>query len=271
MTQKFIDFNLIKNKKITIGTPMYGGTCYVGYVNSMIELSKICAINNIEINFLFTYNQALITKARNDIAHDFLESDFDYLFFIDADISFDPLDLLYMVQLAITDKEKQIICGAYPKKKINWPFIKKAEEEGLIQNSEDYIKYQSLYAINITADGEKGITFSLDEPLQVYQSATGFMLIAKEVFNKFKKSYPEQNYIDEDDKKEKMAFFDCKINPETKFYMPEDWMFCYYARQLSIFTWILPWISLSHFGTHQFMGNFKEHSKAHKVLLDRKL
>ena len=56
------------------------------------------------------------------MTHLFLKSNRDYLFFIDADIAFNPLDFLYMVQLATSEKDKQIICGAYPKKHINWNY-----------------------------------------------------------------------------------------------------------------------------------------------------
>ena len=169
-----------------------------------------------------------------------------------------------MVQLAELDKKKQIICAVYPKKHINWNFIKKAEEKGLVKNKEDYSKYQSDFVVNylMPTDKKEGdlLFFNPDEPLKVYQAGTGFMLIAKDVFHKFKQKYPEQIYVEEGDKEEKVAFFDCKINEKTKTYMSEDWMFCDYAKKISIPTWILPWISLNHSGVYDYLGNFKEYS-----------
>lgn len=267
--ERTIDIELIKKKKIMIGTPMYGGNATVGYVESLINLIKICAIYNVEIDYLFLWNESLITRGRNGIADDFLKTDYDYLFFIDADISFNALDFLYMVELAAKDKEKQIICGAYPKKIINWDFIKKAEETGHIKNSKDYLNYQSEYVVNVvSSDKNEIVFFDLEKPLKVHQSGTGFMLIAREVFYKFKENYPEQKYIDEKTKKEMVAFFDCKINPETNFYMSEDWMFCYYASKILIPTWVLPWVSLNHFGSYNFTGNFKEHSRKYEEILN---
>ena len=269
MIEKNINLDLFKNIKITVATPMSGGVALTGYIRSVIELTKICALNNIDIDFLFIYNESLITRGRNNLAHFFLKSNRDYLFFVDADITFDALDFLYMVQLAELDKEKQIICGAYPKKRINWDFIKKAEKKGLIKNEEDYLNYQSDYVMNVvtkTKSNKKTFSFNPNEPLKVYQSGTGFMLIAKDVFYKFKEKYPEQKYIDEDGE-EKVAFFDCKIDPETKSYMSEDWMFCDYASKISIPTWILPWVSLNHFGTHEYKGNFKNYSEKYKDVL----
>lgn len=275
MITKNIDIDLIKDQTITVATPMFGGNAFTGYVQSMIELTKICTLNNIKLNFLFVKNESLITRGRNNLVHIFLKTDSNYLFFVDADISFNPLDFLYMVQLAESDKEKQIICGAYPKKRINWDFIKKAEEKKLIKSKEDYSEYQSEYVLNHInplkeSDNKNNkqqiVYFDPNEPLKVFQSGTGFMLIAKDVFYKFKEKYPEQKYIDEDGE-EKIAFFDCKIDPETKDYMSEDWMFCSYANKISIYTWVLPWISLNHFGTYEFIGNFKSYSENYKKII----
>ena len=94
------------------------------------------------------------------------------------------------------------------------------------------------------------------------------MLIAKDVFYKFKEKYPEQTYIEEGDGEERVAFFDCKINVETKAYMSEDWMFCDYTNKISIPTWICPWISLNHFGVYEYVGNFKEYSINSKKVYD---
>jgi hypothetical protein len=261
MIEKTININLIKNKKIVVATPMFGGQAHVGYIQSIINLTEIASKHDIQISYLFRWNESLITRARNHIVDEFLKGDSDYLFFIDADISFNPLDFLYMIQLAEKDKEKQIICGAYPHKLINWDFIHEANKKELIKNKEEYLFYQSKYVLNISEkDKNESILFNLEEPLKVHQSGTGFMLIAREVFNKFTKNYPEQKYIDQDSKTEKIAFFDCKINPETNFYMSEDWMFCYYASKMSISTWILPWVSLSHFGTYEYKGDFVQFS-----------
>ncbi len=268
MIEKNINLNLLKDIKITVATPMSGGVAFTGYIRSVIELTKICAFNNVDIEFLFIYNESLITRGRNNLTHHFLKTNRDYLIFIDADITFDPLDFLYMVQLAELDKEKQIICALYPKKHINWNFIRKAEEKGLIENKEDYSKYQSEFVVNhlMPTDKKEGDLFFFDpnEPLKVHQAGTGFMLIAKDVFYKFKQKYPEQIYIDADDREEKVAFFDCKINEESNVYMSEDYMFCDYTKKISIPTWILPWISLNHSGVYDFVGNFKEYSQNYK-------
>jgi hypothetical protein len=51
-------------------------------------------------------NESLITRARNGMAYDFMQSDATHLMFIDADITFDPKDIVRMI-----DADKDIICG----------------------------------------------------------------------------------------------------------------------------------------------------------------
>jgi hypothetical protein len=43
----------------------------------------------VKVYFAQVMNESLITRARNELARVFMESDCDYLMFIDADIAFD--------------------------------------------------------------------------------------------------------------------------------------------------------------------------------------
>ena len=49
-----------------------------------------------------------------------------HMMFIDADINFDAIDILHMLQ-----HDKDVIVGAYPKKQLDWASIKDASERGL--------------------------------------------------------------------------------------------------------------------------------------------
>ena len=63
----------------------------------------------------FLFNESLITRARNLLTHNFLNSQASHLFFIDSDIKFSANDVLSMISA-----DKDVICGVYPKKEINW-------------------------------------------------------------------------------------------------------------------------------------------------------
>jgi hypothetical protein len=76
--------------------------------------------------YSYMMNESLITRARNGMAYDFMQSDATHLMFIDADITFDPKDIVRMI-----DADKDIICGLYPKKEINWQLISDAVKRGV--------------------------------------------------------------------------------------------------------------------------------------------
>jgi hypothetical protein len=254
--KKKIDYELnlssLKDKKLYIATPMYGGNCSAFYTLSMLELIDICGHYKIPIQWEFIYNEALITRARNELVHKFLKSDANYLIFIDGDIQFNPYDVLCLADLATNHKDMQIITGAYPKKTIDWKTIKHAYDIGYIKKPEDIEKYIGDYAYNVK---NKSKVVLLDKPFKVLEAGTGFMLIKKEVFEKFKKTYPEQEYCEYETNELKTAYFDCKIDSKNKRYLSEDYMFCQYVSKIGIDTWLVPWISLNHMGSYLFKGS----------------
>ena len=52
-----------------------------------------------------------------------------------------------------------------------------------------------------------------------------------------------------------MAYFDCVIEPKSKRYLSEDYMFCQWARNAGIKVWMCPWMRLNHTGSYQFGGS----------------
>jgi hypothetical protein len=107
-------------------------------------------------------------------------------------------------------------------------------------------------------------SFRLDQPVEVKESGTGFMLIKREAFARMDSKYPELMYKPDhvrsknfDGEREIMAYFDCVIDPVSKRYLSEDYMFCQYARAAGSKIWLLPWIKLKHAGTYIFGGSLQ--------------
>ena len=253
---KTIDFSILNGKKIYVATPMYGGFATSHYVSSIIELTEICAQNNIEIHFAFLSNESLITRARNVLVSMFLKTDCDYLFFIDADIGFNKEDFLYMISKASTS-DIDILCAAYPKKRIAWERIEKARKNKLIKNEQDYVQYSGVYGINFT-EGQK--TIKMDQLNEVTECSTGFMLISKKTFINLKNAFPENTYISDNTEgsiEEIFAYFDAGIDKDTNRYLSEDYMFCKNARKIGIKILLAPWIKLVHVGTTVFSGTYE--------------
>jgi hypothetical protein len=261
-----IDMEAIKKKRIFIATPMYGGNCSALYSLSMNQLAYICGSNDLKIYWHYIYNEALITRGRNAMVKEFLKSDSDYLFFIDGDIQFQPYDVLCLVDLAIKNKNMKIITGAYPKKGINWDRIKSLYDNDYVENAADVENFIGNYVYNLK-NGED--SFPLDKPFKVQEAGTGFMLIKREVFTKFKKAYPEQTYREYNTEEPTVAYFDCKIDSKEKKYLSEDYMFCQYASKIGIDTWLVPWINLNHMGSYLFKGSFSNVSRLDLVLKEK--
>jgi hypothetical protein len=74
--------------RIQVATPMYGGMATGVYIQSLLELSGVCAQNGIKLTCAFMFNESLITRARNNLTNQFLDTDNTHLLFIDADMKF---------------------------------------------------------------------------------------------------------------------------------------------------------------------------------------
>jgi len=52
-----------------------------------------------------------------------------------------------------------------------------------------------------------------------------------------------------------MCYFDALIDPKSKRYLSEDYMFCQWARAAGLKVWMCPWMQLSHMGSYTFGGS----------------
>lgn len=251
----------LRKYKIFVGTPMYGAQCAGTYTKASTDLAMMCAANGIAIQFYYLFNESLIQRARNYIADEFLRSDCTHLLFIDADIGFNPRDVLGLLAVQIADPEKyNVVTGLYPKKTIAWEKVQKAAAAGKgEENPFDLEHYTADYVFNPV---NKASSFNLGEPLEIGEGGTGFMLIPRATFEKFAAAYPELSYKPDhvrtdqfDGSREIHAYFDCIIDPETKRYLSEDYFFCKKARQAGMQIWTCPWMQLQHIGSYIFKGS----------------
>lgn len=244
----------MKKKDVTlfVATPMYGGLCTGMYTSGIMQLVGACGQNGMKMYFSFMMNESLITRARNSMAFDFLKSDATHMMFIDADISFNPNDVVRMVQA-----DKDIICGIYPKKEINWVEVTEAVKRGVppdqLQN------HTGAFVVNL-AHGEDSKTGNINEPIEIANGGTGFMLIKREVFEKLAEkvpSYTNDMYHAVDTVREVKIikeFFATSIDEESNRLLSEDYHFCKIAREAGFTVWCAPWASFGHTGTYTFSG-----------------
>lgn len=251
----------LRKYSIFIGTPMYGGSCAGMFCKSTNDLFKLCAENGIKVQEYFLFNESLVQRARNYVVDEFLRSGCTHLMFVDADIGFNPKDVLTLLALQISDPQKyQIVTGPYPKKTIAWEKVRAAVKSGRADaNPQELAFYSADYVFNPS----KNISaFRIDEPVEVAEGGTGFMLIPREVLLKYAAAYPELSYKPDHVRSENFngdreitAFFDCIIDPETKRYLSEDYFFCKKAREIGITIHMCPWMQLQHVGTYIYRGS----------------
>lgn len=249
-----IDLNEFRKNKLFVATPMYGGQAHYIYIKSILDLNSKMNALGVECKFSFLSNESLITRARNYMVDEFLRTDYTHLLFIDSDVGFEADDILALIAL-----DKDVIGGPYPKKSINWTNVHKAMQTLPIEQAGEAEKVAGNFVFNPVPGTT---TFKIDEPVEVMEIGTGYMLIKRDVFVKFRQEYPHLNYRPDhlgqkhfDGSRMIHAFFDTVIDPESHRYLSEDYMFCQHWRAIGGKVWFCPWMRTTHSGTYSFQGD----------------
>jgi glycosyltransferase involved in cell wall biosynthesis len=235
---------------VMIATPMYGGMCTGYYVQGVLRTVAKLRELGAHVFWAHIMNESLITRARNELARVFLEQDYDYLMFIDADIGFDETAVLNLLAA-----DRDVVCGLYPKKEVDWKQINKAAKEGK-DNLQDY---GGAFVFNMIggADAETD-----DNGLfETRHGGTGFMLIKRGVFEHLMPHVPTYRVSTHKDpqtgeyyKPLTHEFFATSIDAGGAL-LSEDYHFCELVRKHGGNIYINPFIKLEHVGTYVFSGD----------------
>ncbi len=207
----------LRERKLFVAAPMYGGQCAGMFARSVADLSALCTHYGIQVRFYFLFNESLITRARNYCADEFMRSGDTHMMFIDSDIGFNANDVIALLALQDDESPFDVLAGPYPKKCISWEKIKTAVDKGFAdENPQQLEKYVGDYVFN-PADGTGAIP--LNQPVEVLEAGTGFMMIRRKTLEKFQEAYPQQMYKPDhvrtehfDGSREIMAYFDTPID-----------------------------------------------------------
>lgn len=240
-----------QGKKILVGTPMYGGQCYSVFVESLLNLQRVLFSNGHSMEFTNIVNESLITRGRNEIVHIFMESDFDYLLFIDGDHRFDPMGVLKMIE-----EDEDIICGIAPRKNINWNNVKDAANFG----ATNLQFFTGEFVVKMLDQ------FSIDKKFEIKYGGTGLMLVKRNVFetlkskmNTYKSDYGDHQTVE---------YF--KTSVKDGELLSEDYELCKEWRELGGKIYAAPYIRMTHIGTYEYMGSihadFDLHNKKQELL-----
>ena len=253
--------------KIMILTPCYGSQCYITYVTSLMNTMTLFANIGVEICAEFCRNDSLVTRARNNlIAKAMYDKSVTHMIFIDADITWNPVDILKLV-LA----DKNIVGGVYPIKNYDWnkltehgrnvpkEWIDKKNNSQLSTSvsDQDFIQYRMMrYNLNYISNTLE-VTNNLT---RVRHLATGFMMIRRDTIEKMARAFPSTKYTDDvgflhgEQNEYAYALFDCGV--EDGHYCSEDWLFCSRWAKMGGETWVDVTINLNHCGIEDFKGSY---------------
>ena len=207
----------LRERTLFVAAPMYGGQCAGMFARSVADLSALCTHYGIQVRFYFLFNESLITRARNYCADEFMRSGDSHMIFIDSDIGFNANDVIAMLALQDDDSPFDILAGPYPKKCISWEKIKTAVDKGFAdENPGNLEKFVGDYVFNPTGGAT---SIPLNQPVEVMEAGTGFMMIRRKTFEKMAEAYPQQSYKPDhvrtehfDGTREIMAYFDTPID-----------------------------------------------------------
>lgn len=253
----------LRKRKLFIATPMYGGMCAGMFTRSIADLAAMCNAYGIPLQLYFLFNESLITRARNYCCDEFMRSDATHLMFIDSDIGFDPRDVLALLALQSDESEYDVIGGPYPKKCISWEKVKTAVDRGFAdENPNNLEKYIGDYVFN-PKNGQGQIP--INQPVEVLEIGTGFMMVRKETMKKFADAFPQYLYKPDhvrtehfDGTRQIMQYFQAEIDPKSNRYLSEDYWFCQKIQDLNMKTWFCPWMKMNHVGTYVFGGSLAD-------------
>jgi len=218
----------LAGRKLFVAIPAYDGKINIASAFEIPQLAMASTRHGFSIHLSHISGCSIITKARNSLINQFMESDCTEMIFIDSDIHFKHQDILRIMALG---SDKDIVCGSYPRR---------ADDKKFFTD----IHYNEHGGIELT---ETGL-------LRVDRIGTGFMFIRRHVIEKLIDDHPEWRYWVNVENKHHHAIFDFQVKNGS--YMGEDYLFCDRATEAGFKIYVDPDINLGHYGQTEFTGHF---------------
>jgi len=244
-----------KQIRLCVGTPVHSEVS-IHYTQCLLEIQKDFMKKGNSVSFLM-HKSSLITQGRNLTVASFLETDADYLLFLDSDIAVGTHVIEKMI-----NSNKEVICVPYPLKSIQWMKLKERFERGLIKTEEDMETGGCTYPVRL----EDASNIVMDKGIiEITHAPAGCLLIKRSVFDKLIKTFPDRKIKQKsvingqyEEKKYYYNFFDTIHDKETQTYMGEDFGFCKLWKEVGgkIFAVVDEYIM--HVGEHQYIGRYMD-------------
>jgi hypothetical protein len=235
---------------LVVATPCFGGQLSVLYAASLFKLQKLVhAYRGFNLKILLKDGDALITRARASLLAQFLDDPTStHLLFLDADIGFDPEQVLRLIECGAD------MCAAiYPIKRIDWDRVRTTMKAAGPNPGATALKY----------------VFEVDDPnavvakvgfVKVRYAGTGFLMVRREALERMCGHYRQLQYKRDHSldaatpSNNRFALFECMI-AEDGTYLSEDFAFCKRWTDMGGEIWADLNSKLNHVGPMTFCGD----------------
>jgi len=194
-------------------TPAYGGQVFAPHMRSCLDTAIELSQQGIDFDWLIRWNESLVHRARMGMTKAFLDTHYQYMMWLDADIEFTPEDVAKLWNL-----DADIAVGVYRMKTEDSKFA--AWVDGKLVTDLDQFK----------------------EPIEVDYAGTGFMLIKRQVLENLSKKVEKY----ENECPDIPALYMTPI--DDGILLSEDYYFCKLARENGYKVMMDPSVRLSHWG-----------------------
>jgi len=211
--------------------------------------------HNLTIRTLPT--ESLISRGRNKFATIFLdENKFDgtHILFIDSDIGFTIENLLRVIEF-----NKEVVTCTYPVKGFYWQQLLDRIKENNNIDEQTMRDYLLQFNVNLYPNTEFKNGFA-----RVKESATGFMMIKREVFTTIMQKFPQLKYKPDlrtgiENSQNAYDFFPVGCYKEkdgVTRYLSEDYYFCRLWEECGGEIWTDLSTPITHLGSTEYHGSF---------------
>jgi hypothetical protein len=220
----------LAGRSVFIALPAYDFKVSLKLAISLSQFAQQAQQHGVDIQIGSICGCSVVSRARNLLAQDMLDSNCTDLMFIDADINFEAADVFRL--MAWTSYPKKGIVAGVPRTR---------------STTKTYIA---------TLDQDEEGRLSMDEMglVRAKRVATAFMMVRRDVFETLDAAHPEWRYYDERTERSIPCMFDFMKTDEG--YIGEDFLFCDRAREAGFEVWIDPTIKLGHMGVQEYEGDF---------------
>jgi hypothetical protein len=242
---------------LVVATPCFGGQISVLYAASLFKLQTLLrAYGDVNLKLIFKDGDALITRARASLISQFLDDpSATHLLFIDADIGFEPEQVLRLLQCGA-----EMCAAVYPIKRIDWDKVKKT-----IDNARPNPAAASLQYVFEVEDPDAVVASA--GFVKVRYAGTGFLMVRRQALEKMCAQYPQLKFkrdhsLDAASASDnRFALFECMI-AEDGTYLSEDFAFCKRWIDIGGEIWADLNSKLKHIGPMAFSGDLSSQFQA---------